>query len=469
MFEIPTLCMALFITRYLTEYDESLSADSYIDPVGTLIIWSAFGRQVFNNRVNSISNDVRNYTLNLFHHFLVRKLVHDDSAVLSHSLQQKYQGKDVLQFKQACLVFLENLFVYSVLQHEKTDGVEAAGILGISNARRRWDKDDGDPVLVFTHEAAGQILVRQLGLGVSGRYKTPLMDMGFFDSSYQYHKPAFQPHWADAQTFITGNPHSLLCKLERLVYPFLKDCAATLRQGGKLKFSEKVPQKLAKAYARTFASPGVVGSYARVFWLHQTGLDSGAAGALFAVLEASVDDQPEPQQVLEKALLHPLPAADKTRLDQIAQLEPFLSDCTLLFTLMAAERTHSVAAVAEHWARSGRDTKRLSDLAQQVSVHASQPAVKGSEAARRLTQLRQVANAGGFEQQVRALADYHRTIMQSRGQLAWLAVEYDGTIKVSARTLPRPKPQDWPPGAWYNQYYLPQFRRFVMGLQGVGI
>src|SRR6476646_5032715 len=107
--------MALFLDRYLTEYDESLAGESYIDPVGTLIIWSAFGRQVFSNRVNSISNDVRNYTLNLFHHFLVRKLVDDDGAELSSSLQHKYHSKDALPFKQACLIFLENLFVHSVL------------------------------------------------------------------------------------------------------------------------------------------------------------------------------------------------------------------------------------------------------------------------------------------------------------------------------------------------------------------
>ena len=38
--------MTIFLNQYLTEYDDSLSADSYIDPIGTLIIWSAFGRQV---------------------------------------------------------------------------------------------------------------------------------------------------------------------------------------------------------------------------------------------------------------------------------------------------------------------------------------------------------------------------------------------------------------------------------------
>lgn len=99
-----------FLEKYLTEYDEGLFSESYIDPVGTLIIWSAFGRNIFRNRINSISNDVRNFTLNIFHHFLIRKLVQDDSLALSPALQRTYQNKDALNFKQACLIFLENLF-----------------------------------------------------------------------------------------------------------------------------------------------------------------------------------------------------------------------------------------------------------------------------------------------------------------------------------------------------------------------
>ena len=460
--------MALFLDRYLTEYDESLSADSYIDPVGTLIIWSAFGRRVFNNRVNSISNDVRNYTLNLFHHFLVRKLVDDDEARLSASLQHKYRGKDGLPFKQACLVFLENLFVYSVLQHEQMEGVEPAGILGISNARRRWDKADRNPPIVFTHEPAGQILVRQLGLGVSGRYKTPLLEIGFFDTSYQYNKPEFQPHWTDAQAFIAGDRNSLLCKLQREVYPFLRERIAELRHGGKLHFRDEVPKKLTKAYVSAFASPGAVGVYARDFWLQQTGLDGGAAGALYTVLAKNAGQQRDSRQVLEQALQQTLQTDEKVKLEQIARLEPFLSDCALMFTLMAAERAHSIKAVAGHWKRFDRQANRLPGLAQQVSGLAGLPALKGSEAARRLVLLQKVANAGDIEEQVRGLATYHGSIMQSRGQPAWLSVEHDGAIKVHARTMPRPDPADWPPGTWYNQYYLPQFRSLVMGLQGVG-
>lgn len=460
--------MALFLDQYLTEYDDSLSAESYIDPVGTLIIWSAFGRQVFNNRINSISNDVRNYTLNLFHHFLVRKLLDDDAAALSVSLQHAYRDKDALPFKQACLVFLENLFVYSVLQHERMDGVQSSGILGISNARRRWDDPNGTPAIVFTHEPVGQILVRQLGLGVSGRYKTPLMEVGFFDGSYQYNEPAAQPHWAEAEAFIAGSRSSLLGKLARAAYPFLKECAANLRYRGKLQLREEVPQELTKAYARAFASPQIVGSYARDFWLRQTGLDSGAAGALFKVLDANPEDQFGSQQVLENALLQELQPTEKAMLEEIVQLEPFLSDCMLLFRLMAAERSHSITSVAAHWKQFGRDKNRLPGLAQQVEAYASLPAVRGSEAAHRLVQLQQAANAGDLDRQIRALAEYHGKVMQSRGQLSWLVVEDDGTIKVSARTLARPDPNRWPPGTWYNEYYLPQFRNFVSGLHGAG-
>ncbi len=457
--------MTNFLDRYLTEYDSDLSPESYIDPVGTLIIWSAFGREVFKNRINSVSNDVRNYTINLFHQFLVRKLVNDDAVKLSSSLQRRYPSKQALKFKQACLIFLENLFVYSILQHEATEALETTGILGIANARRRWSRDEGNPILVFTHESAGQILVRQLSLGVSGRYKTPLMNIGFFDNDYHYNKPAGQARWADAEALIVGAQSSLLGKLERVAYALLTECVSKLRHGEKLLFAGSVPRKLTMAYARAFASSRVVGGYSRDFWLRQTGLNGGAAGALLGVLKETEESLPA-KQVLEWALAREMETAERAKLQRIANLEPFLSDCSLLFTIMAAVRTHSIDDVAAQWKRFGRDEERLPRIAQPVVGHASLNAVKGSAAAHRLVQLQRVANAGSFGQQVRSLAEYHRAVMQSRGQVSWLDVEANDTIKVHARTLSLPDPKNWQPDAWYNEYYFPQFRHFVAGLLG---
>lgn len=169
---------------YLTEYDDELSGDSYIDPLGVLVIWSAFGQQIFKNRVNSISNDVRNYTLNLLHHALIRDLCDDDAVQPSRALVDEVGDKNSLALRQACLVYLENIFTYAMVESASTS-VDGMGILGAKKARARLEQaPGGNPLLQFTHKKSGYLLVRQLGLGVSGRYKTPFKEMGFFNAAY---------------------------------------------------------------------------------------------------------------------------------------------------------------------------------------------------------------------------------------------------------------------------------------------
>jgi len=178
----------MFLNKYLTEYNDSLSTESYINPLGMLVIWSSYGRKVFKNRVNSISNDVRNYTLNLFNHYLIRKLINEDSVDMSNALKSEFISKDNISFKYACIVYLEKLFVFSILAQEDQAGVDSAGVLGIVRARHLWG-DTKNPRLPFTKDTSDHILVRQLSLGVSGRYKTPLMEIGYFDNNYNYQLP----------------------------------------------------------------------------------------------------------------------------------------------------------------------------------------------------------------------------------------------------------------------------------------
>ena len=379
--------MTSFLSAYLTEYDDSLSGDSYIDPIGTLIVWSALGRQVFDDRVNSVSNDVRNYTLNLLHHYLVRRLVLDDEVQLSPSLRRQYGDKNALAFKQACLILLENLFVFSLLRHEGMAGVETAGVLGISKARRRWEQDGEQIRLVFTHGPDSQVLVRQLGLGVSGRYKTPLMKIGFFDTDYQYHLPRFQPCWSRAETFICHSGGSSLARLESEVYGFLNELIPTLKHMGVILF-ESVSTGLTKGYAKAFGSSPAVGAYARDFWLAETGLDTGAAGALFDVLLADLDGDTDARETVERAIKHTKRPEDRAKLEQIARVEPFLADCALLFSLMTTTREHSVDTVAKAWRDAfGRGDTRLPELADRAGDIAQLPALKGTQAGGRFVAL----------------------------------------------------------------------------------
>lgn len=456
--------MTSFLNAYLTEYDDSLSGDSYIDPIGTLIIWSALGRQVFDDRVNSVSNDVRNYTLNLFHHHLVRRLMLDDEVRLSYSLRHQYERKDSLAFKQACLILLENLFVFSLLRHQGMAGVETAGVLGISKARRSWEQNDEQTRLLFTHGNEGQVLVRQLSLGVSGRYKTPLMKIGFFDADYQYHLPKFQSCWSRAETFISQKGGAL-ANLEREAYSFLKGQFHTLKYMGAIAFGS-IPKALSKGYAKAFASSVAVGSYARDFWLAETGLDAGAAGALFEVLVADLNGEARVRETVERAIEHAKRPEDKVKLEQIVRVEPFLADCALLFSLMTTTREQSVDSVAHAWIdRFGRGDTWLPELADKAGDIAQLPALKGTQAGYRFIALQQAARAGGMKEQIQALATYHSQVMRRRGQPAWLSID-DATIKIHARTAAPPTPEHRPLGSWVNNYYLPQFTSLVKGLQG---
>lgn len=459
--------MTSFLSKYLTEYDDSLSGDSYIDPIGTLIIWSALGRQVFDDRINSVSNDVRNYTLNLFHHHLVRKLMLDDEVQLSSSIRRQYGDKSALAFKQACLILLENLFVFSLLRHQNMAGVETAGVLGISKARRAWEQDGEQTRLLFTHSKEGQVLVRQLGLGVSGRYKTPLMKIGFFDKDYQYHLPKFQSCWSRAKAFIERDG-SALSTLEGAAYKFLSEQLPVLKYKGAIVF-ENVPETLSKGYSTAFSSSLTVGEFARDFWLEETGLDTGGAGALFEVLVADLDGVADVRRIVESAIDHTKRPEDRAELEQIARVEPFLSDCALLFSLMTTTREQSVDTVVQAWCSAfGRDDRCLPDLAAQAGDIAQLPPIRNTEAGRRYVALQQVARAGNMQAQIQALAKYHGNVMETRGQAAWLSIDDGAKIKVHARTTPPPQPEHRLRGSWFNSYYLPQFTSFVKGLQGVG-
>jgi hypothetical protein len=459
--------MAMFLDKYLTEYDDSLSGESYIDPLGMLIIWSAYGQEIFNNRVNSISNDVRNYTLNLFNHYLVRRLIQDESVLLSKRLTDVYGGKDTLFFKYACLLYLENLFVFSILQHDGSKGVESSGVLGISNGRRRWNEADGNPRLVFSHDKPGQILVRQLGLGVSGRYKTPLLEIGYFDGNYHYHQPSAETLWQGAENFIVGNKS--LHALAELLVEHMQELLSQNSRQPETQFST-IPKELPSAYADAFASSGAVGKYARDYWLSVTALDTGASGALLKVLDENAKSQSPtdltPQELMRLAMTKSLSEHELSKMKHIEWLEPFLADAMLLFTLLSHTKSQPLQAVSERWKAFGRDEQTLPRRAQGLRDDPILLGVVKGAAGARLNALLQLADATTLSDQIRLLVDYHGRVMVERGQQPWLALDDKG-IKVHVRPMRDPSEDEWPQGAWYHSYYLPQFKSLVRGYQGV--
>lgn len=458
----------MLLDHYLTEYDESLSSELNIDPLGMQVIWSAYGQQIFRNRVSSISNDVRNYTLNLFNHWIIKQISENDSFALSSSLAHHYPSKNDLNFKFACLIYLENLYVYSMINHQKSNGVMTTGVLGITNARRAWELTDKNPLLIFSHERKAQVLVRQILLGVSGRYKTPLVEMGFFDRQYQYTLPGSTALWREASHLVEKTP--ALQNLAEQLLDHMRSLLAENRREAQRAFSD-ISGSLKRAFVEAFSSPATVGKYACDFWLGLTELNQGAAGALYNALQTQISNgtwaNESNETVFARAVLQPIEENDRKKLENVQCLEPFLGEMDLLFSLMMSQKNQSIEELVERWHALGRNANSLAMLAEPIAINAAMFAPLSNTGRHRLEGLLQVSALPDENDQVRSLVAYHNQVMESRGQLPWIKLKNDDTLRIDIRPQQATAKLNRRLGEWVNQYYLPQYRNLLSGLWGL--
>ena len=461
---------ALKLIDILTEYDAGITGELNLDPLGQQVIWSAYGQAIFRQRISSISNDVRNYTLNLFNHTVTKALLEDEEVTLAVGRRKgqadALQTKESMAFKQACLIYLENVYTYAMVEAQQQEGVETSGVLGISIARRSWQESKSNPKLLFSHLPAAHILVRQNSLGVSGRYKTPLVKMEFFDGNYDYSLPEYQSLWQKAQKQLLGDS-TPLAKLKIAAVNHLKDLL-----NGELPSShefEVVPKGLREAFVGAFSSSKGVGKYAEKFWLDVTELDKNAAGALYYELNTKqADPKRSAKDVFKAAAGQPnLIAAEKDKLDYVSTLEPFLGELDLLFNTMLTSKSQTLDEVVTKWEALGRNQHTLRELADSISSNLGMLTQISGTTSQRLQNLLDLSRIDDVKKQAKGLFSYHEKIMQARGQSPWLRLAADGselTVDVSTRKLP--SEEDRPVGAWVNHYYIPQFRNFISGLKG---
>jgi hypothetical protein len=461
----------------LTEYDDSVSSDMNVDPLGMLVIWSSYGQKIFRNRISSISNDVRNFTLNLFNHAVIRHLVEDDDILLGAALlkEKDYagQGKQAFAFKQACLLYLENLFTFSMVAAEvrPIPGLATGGVLGIAKARREWHGADKNPELRFSHGKEAHVLVRQNSLGVSGRYKTPLVQMDFFDSRYDAPAPSCQGQWAKVDSMLFGR-WSALAALKKMTVAHMRELLAAPKTTPRIRFND-TPAPLRQAFVDAFRSPQAVGHHARNFWLEVSELNRGAAGALYKVLQqewredGTRDPGKKAAEIFGIARQDTgLCAAEQAPLEHVALLEPLLGELDLLMTVMLSAKSQTLDEIVEKWQEAGRDEQTLPAVAAPILAHAAMLREVSGATAKRMKSLLALASEDTLHDQVRQLLAYHERMMQARGQSPWLRLTARQELKTDVRVHAVPHEID-PPGArWVHRYYIPQFRVLLAGLRG---
>ena len=444
----------------ITDANKDIASSLYIDPLGMLVIWSSYGEAIFEKRVNSISNDVRNFTVNLMHHGVVQSLVSDSSFVIPEHLKSFVGDKTSSRFAQTCLLHLENIYVFSMLTAEDKN-VDTSGILGSNNGRKILEAEDENPKLVFTTNREGQILERQLGLGVSGRYRTPFLELGYFDKYYHYnHDAVSKQRWDDYRLLLAQKP--ILQSYFDAAVSYIKSLikrAESSKSPLEIQFSE-IPDNFKNACRLAFSTSGKVGELTRDYWLNVTGLDQGAAGTLLKALRKQSGGAIEPEDIFNVAF-NDKNAEEREKLEHILQVEPFLTRINLLFTLICRQNSQTMRDIESEWLKYGGTNATLADLYKNISDSAKH--VLTGSARHRFEKLSGVAQCETLQEQIAELISYHKSVMHTRGQQPWVELR-NGATKLHARPLSPPDPAN--KLKWVNSYYLHQFNSLIRGYFG---
>lgn len=457
----------MHIEKFLTEYDDSLTGELNIDPLGQLVIWSSWGQSIFHSRITSIANDVRQYTLNLLHHSVMRQLMADEKLQTAGAMKKAYPKKQAREFTAACLIHLENIYIYSMIGAEKK-GVMLTGVQGINKARLRWNTENNNPVVPFGHDGDSEILTNQLALGTNGRYKSPMINMQFFSPEYCYDLPDNKHVWQAAEAFINSVPE--LKKLRAQALAYLKSLMLVSSKSELKPVWNKVPAALKNAYVKAFRDPETVGDYSQEFWLQRTELNKNAAGAIYQVLkqERKVEQKLSVAEVFSRAIriAEKMPEIDeheRMALQHISRAEPFLALIDLMFSGLRRQSSQTLASFSQFWHQHKLTAQDLPQLAAKLQQDNGLLASLTGTPARRFQQLLTLASAPELEEQVRGLLAYHQALMATRGQFPWLILEGDN---ISLQVPPLQLNAERTKSDWVNRYYLPQFRHLLRGLWG---
>jgi hypothetical protein len=308
-------------------------------------------------------------------------------------------------------------------------------------------------------------------LGVSGRYKTPFVEMGFFDHSYRYFHQKSKENWGAFKTLIENHGELRDCfqQAKKHLIELVNDSYSKSQVPPQRQFRD-IPVALRDAYRKAFATQGKVGAETKAFWLDVTGLNEGAAGALLETLEAyystATNEKLAPKEVFGRAEERCEPPGERRKIQHIQIVEPLLAELDLLFRLARHKKVQSVSDVRGYWEDLGRTDHTLQDAAGRIwDASDLLPTLQGT-ARRRLQKLLNVATNESLEEQLKGLLKYHSQVMKERGQFRWVEAVHDVEIRVHGRTEPLPKAEKRPIGAWVNSYYVHQFYNLVAGYQG---
>jgi hypothetical protein len=396
--------------------DLELNQESSVDPLGMQVIWTKYGQDVFGEKINTIANDLRVLTFNLFHCQVLRKLFDNYSNEINEAKTKFKKYESDFDVKAGLLILMEDIVTHIFYQNKQADA-ELLGVLGMTKARALYQSKSEDEIIVSAEKSKG-ILVRQINLGMMGRYKGSMMSMAFFDRSFSFNPNTWED--VDAKDLLVE-----FKELEQILTAFICNVILKIRNTEEPSISVSEIQKssywdaLSTLYLKCF-STRKLSTILQDYWKDRLGFNSGAAAAIFNVVS---EIQPN-QEIIHKnifelaALRLATEPTEEQKIQTILKVEPILSHLSFIFRYLAQP---SISFLNEECIKVIGEIRQLIRKEINLSEVDIHPRLQ-----RLVNLLHEEIDEKAF---LVKLLNYHKDIMISRGGTAWLGIVAEQNIR----------------------------------------
>lgn len=446
------------IKDFFTLPDPELNQESSVDPMGLQVIWTTYGQAIFSQKLTTIANDLRVFTFNLFHHYIINNLFKDHADEIQNAKAYYKSWQTESDVKTGLLMFLEDLvtWVFFLNEEESSIDIDKLGILGLTKARRAYNSEDKNRIYLTANKRSG-LLKNQINLGMAGRYKGPMINMEFFDRSFSY----LPKTWEQVEKFMNkwDDAKELEGQILKLIIGFLLE--SPRKDSPQISLEELKNQRLWKTisegYLKCFGKRKLPRDI-RNYWEDKLGLKSGAPKALFDEISSlNGDDKIDCQKVFEQAKKEVRnEPGELQKLNDILTIEPLLSHSEYLLKYLSQQSVKTLADVENDLIQLRNEIKK----AGKFFIPKAHP---------KLLELQTtILIDGSITDWVTAILNYHNKVMNQRGGNSWVELDSKGSFKhyfcgslpESINSVSAYLKSD----VWLHTYYLETVRSIHKGL-----
>lgn len=436
-----------------TEFDDSIFAEGSIDPLGLRMIWTNLGNNIFENRLNTISTDIRYYTINLFHHFIIQKCKTQNNDAFINLVSSSSEFNNNTDLYDALIIFLESLLIHACADADDNSS-DYAIVPGISKYKglARNEPNSDKVKKIFANREKG-LLVRHILLGIHGRHKGPFQQMNILGKPDYYSNSKV---WQEAEEIFKHKPWAELSKLlTELISNNILEKKQTVFN------AEEILTDNIKSLILEILKPAIFKEEPIInYWEENLNLKSDAAGLLYKELKKA-SDKTDFEKIIKNAAENS--TREKTELiNAIVNIEPVLAAADKIFSLLMHRGRNKI----DDQLREITENQIHTFSANAEKINHYKDIFLSNESKKRLHKILDICLSNEpTDNKIKGLIAYHTQLIESRGSITWVKINDNNEITQNRSfTYTEKEIESFKNYEWINNYYIKTLHSIYKGL-----